>query len=184
MTADSFASPPGPADAPDAVSAAWQAGTLDPFAAPAVFATPAGAVYRAADAPAAAIEAALEAALGAAGRANAAAPRRDPSPPAADRAAGEAAAPAADRLVLDFEPLPLALAPAAFATLRAAVQRVAAKVARCGKACRWQVRAPDATGQAVLVLPSDTVLRLHALLDGAAAMLELDDLLAEAGVGG
>ncbi len=174
MTADSFASPPGPADAPDAISAAWQAGTLDPFAAPAVFATPAGAVYRAADARAAdAPPHVAEAAR----RANAAAPRRDPSAPPV-----EAAHAAADRLVLDFEPLPLTLAPAAFATLRAAVQRVAAKVARCGKACRWQVRAPEATGQAVLVLSSDTVLRLHALLDGAAAMLELHDLLAETGV--
>lgn len=71
------------------------------------------------------------------------------------------------------------LAPDRVRALHEALQPLAAQVYRCDCDCRWQVR-PE--GHETLVLGTDEVLRLHALLDGAVAMLELDVLLDDAGI--
>jgi hypothetical protein len=69
--------------------------------------------------------------------------------------------------------------PGAVQALHAALQPLAAQVYRCDCDCRWQVRRE---GAETLVLGTDELLRLHALLDGAVAMLALDDILDDAGV--
>lgn len=71
------------------------------------------------------------------------------------------------------------LAPDRVRALHEALQPLAAQVYRCNCDCRWQVRSE---GHETLVLSTDEVLRLHSLLDGAVAMLELDILLDDAGV--
>ena len=63
--------------------------------------------------------------------------------------------------------------------LHDALQPLAAQVYRCNCDCRWQVRRGN---ERPIVLNTDEVLRLHSLLDGAAAMLELDALLADASI--
>lgn len=63
--------------------------------------------------------------------------------------------------------------------LHEVLEPLAAQAYHCNCDCRWQVR-PG--GHETLVLSTDEVLRLHALLDGAVAMLELDALLDEVGV--
>lgn len=63
--------------------------------------------------------------------------------------------------------------------LRRSVGDLAHDVYRCAQACRWQVRMPNGT---VRVLDSADVLRLDTLLDGAVAMLDLGEMLAEANV--
>lgn len=65
------------------------------------------------------------------------------------------------------------------AALHEAIQPLAAQVYRCDCNCKWQVRVE---GQATAVLSSDQVLRLHSLLDGAMTMLELHDMLDDAGI--
>lgn len=51
---------------------------------------------------------------------------------------------------------------------------------RCEAPCRWQLRVQTAPDQPVVVLRSCEVFKLKSLLDGAAAMLELDDILQDA----
>jgi hypothetical protein len=63
--------------------------------------------------------------------------------------------------------------------LQEATHSLAGDVYRCGNDCRWQLRVP---GQSVVVLCSTEVLRLDTLLHGAATLLELDDILADADV--
>lgn len=72
-----------------------------------------------------------------------------------------------------------ALAPDALASLHEAVEPLAAQVYRCNCDCRWQLRIDE---QTTSVLSTDEVLRLHALLDGAVAMLELESMLEEAAI--
>lgn len=59
-------------------------------------------------------------------------------------------------------------------TLHEAIQPLAAQVYRCNCDCRWQVRVKE---RQTLVLETDEVLRLHSLLDGTVAMLELYSVL-------
>lgn len=61
-----------------------------------------------------------------------------------------------------------------------AVRTLARDVYRCETCCRWQVRVPE---QPVAVLTTDDVLRLDTLLDGAAVMLELDEILSTRQIG-
>ena len=51
---------------------------------------------------------------------------------------------------------------------------------RCEAPCRWQLRVQSAPDQPVVVLRSCEVFKLKSLLDGAAAMLELNDILEDA----
>jgi hypothetical protein len=71
------------------------------------------------------------------------------------------------------------LAPEGVTSLHEATQPLAAQVYRCDCDCRWQLRLE---GQGTAVLSTDEVLRLHSLLDGAVAMLELHTLLEEASI--
>lgn len=73
------------------------------------------------------------------------------------------------------------VSPGELRSMRDAAARLAADVRRCGADCRWQLRTP-ALERSVIVLESEEVLRLYDLLDGAAAMLDLNDLLDEVGV--
>lgn len=63
--------------------------------------------------------------------------------------------------------------------LHEAVAPLAAQVYRCNCDCRWQVRIRE---QTPLVLGTDEVLRLHSLLDGAVAMMELYSVLDDASI--
>lgn len=63
--------------------------------------------------------------------------------------------------------------------LRDALQPLAAQVYRCNCECRWQVRRD---GGGTIVLGTDEVLRLHSLLEGAVAMLELYSFLEDASI--
>jgi hypothetical protein len=63
--------------------------------------------------------------------------------------------------------------------LHDAVVPLAAQVYRCNCDCRWQVRREHGP---TLVLGTDEVLRLHSLLDGAMAMLELNAVLDDAAI--
>lgn len=62
------------------------------------------------------------------------------------------------------------------------VATLAANAWRYETPCRWQLRIQVAPDQPVVVLCSDEVYRLKSLLDGAAAMLELEQILDEAQV--
>ncbi len=64
-------------------------------------------------------------------------------------------------------------------TLHDALQPLAAQVYRCNCDCRWQVRLD---GRETIVLSTDEVLRMHSLLDGAGAMLELYSTLDDASI--
>jgi hypothetical protein len=63
--------------------------------------------------------------------------------------------------------------------LHESLQPLAAQVYRCNCDCRWQVRLE---GRDTLILSTDEVLRLHSLLDGAGAMLELYTLLDDSSI--
>ena len=89
---------------------------------------------------------------------------------------GTVARASADRLRVTLGERTWTLSPDAVSTLHDALQPLAAQVYRCNCDCRWQVRLETAD---TIVLTTDEVLRLHSLLDGAAAMLELDTLLDE-----
>lgn len=71
------------------------------------------------------------------------------------------------------------LAPADVQALHEATQPLAAQVYHCNCDCRWQLRLE---GHEAIVLETDEVLRLHSLLDGAVAMLELEALLDDASI--
>jgi len=86
----------------------------------------------------------------------------------------------ADRCRVTLGERTWALARDEVCALQEALRPLAAQVYRCNCDCRWQVR-PE--GHETLVLSTDEVLRLHALLDGAVAMLALDELLDDASVG-
>jgi hypothetical protein len=85
----------------------------------------------------------------------------------------------ADRLRVALGTRSWRLAPDALTSLHEATQPLAAQVYRCDCDCRWQLRLP---GRGTAVLSTDEVLRLHSLLDGAVAMLELDSLLDDASI--
>jgi hypothetical protein len=85
----------------------------------------------------------------------------------------------ADRLRVALGDQAWTLSPDGVASLHEATEPLAAQVYRCNCDCRWQLRLEE---QGTAVLSTDEVLRLHSLLDGAVAMLELYDLLAEASV--
>jgi len=78
------------------------------------------------------------------------------------------------RLGLTFGERQWELRPDEFEALHEAIEPLAAQVYRCNCDCRWQVRVD---GGSAAVLDTDEVLRLHSLLDGAAAMLELEAIL-------
>lgn len=78
-----------------------------------------------------------------------------------------------------LEPLTHTMATSTVRSLYASVRTLARDVYRCGQQCRWQLRLPNAT---TLVLSTDEVLRLHTLLDGTVAMLDLRHMLAEANI--
>lgn len=71
------------------------------------------------------------------------------------------------------------LAPSNVSTLRETTRSLAGEVYHCERECRWQLRVED---HPTVVLDSDEVLRLDALLDGAVTMLELDSILDDASV--
>lgn len=71
------------------------------------------------------------------------------------------------------------LAPAEVSSLRNTTQSLASEVYHCEWDCRWQLRVE---GHPTVVLDSDEVLRLDALLDGAVTMLELSSILEEASI--
>ncbi len=79
-------------------------------------------------------------------------------------------------LRLEIADLDWTLAPDDLTALREATHPLAAQVYRCDCDCRWQLRME---GHDAVVLGSDAVLRLDALLDGAVAMLELASILEE-----
>jgi hypothetical protein len=71
------------------------------------------------------------------------------------------------------------LSPTDVSALRATAQSLASEVYHCQRECRWQLRVED---HPTVVLDSDEVLRLDALLDGAVAMLELRSILESASI--
>ena len=71
------------------------------------------------------------------------------------------------------------LAPSDVPDLRETTLSLASEVYHCQRDCRWQLRVED---HPTVVLDSDEVLRLDALLDGAVAMLELSSILEEASI--
>lgn len=71
------------------------------------------------------------------------------------------------------------LSPSDVADLRRTTQSLASEVYHCERDCRWQLRVEE---HPTVVLDSEEVLRLDALLDGAVTMLELDSLLEEASI--
>ncbi len=71
------------------------------------------------------------------------------------------------------------LAPAEVSSLRNTTQALASEVYHCERDCRWQLRVE---GHPTVVLNSDEVLRLDALLDGAVTMLELESILDDASI--
>ncbi|MFB6099394.1 MAG: citrate synthase [Salinibacter sp.] len=71
------------------------------------------------------------------------------------------------------------LAPSDVPTLRETTRSLASEVYHCERDCRWQLRVEE---HPTMVLDSDEVLRLDALLDGAVTMLELEALLEEASI--
>lgn len=85
----------------------------------------------------------------------------------------------ADRLRVAVGDRTWTLAPDDLRTLHEATQPLAAQVYRCDCDCRWQLRLDD---QETAVLSTEEVLRLHSLLDGAVAMLELDSILNDASI--
>lgn len=83
------------------------------------------------------------------------------------------------QLQLRLANLDWTLAPGDVTALHEATHPLAAQVYRCNCDCRWQLRMD---GHDAVVLESDAVLRLDALLDGAVAMIELRSILDEASV--
>jgi hypothetical protein len=71
------------------------------------------------------------------------------------------------------------LAPSDVPDLRETTLSLASEVYHCQRDCRWQLRVED---HPTVVLDSDEVLRLDALLDGAVAMLELSSILEAASI--
>ncbi len=71
------------------------------------------------------------------------------------------------------------LAPSDVLALRDTTRSLASEVYHCERDCRWQLRVED---HPTVVLDSDEVLRLDALLDGAVAMLELSTILEDASI--
>lgn len=85
----------------------------------------------------------------------------------------------AERLRVSLGEQSWTLAPEGVASLHEAIQPLAAQVYRCDCDCRWQLRMEE---QGTAVLSTDEVLRLHSLLDGAVAMIELHALLEDASI--
>ena len=85
----------------------------------------------------------------------------------------------ADRLRVQLGAQAWTLTPEGVASLHEATEPLAAQVYRCDCDCRWQLRLE---GQGTAVLSTNEVLRLHSLLDGATAMLELHTLLKDASI--
>ena len=71
------------------------------------------------------------------------------------------------------------LSPSDVADLRKTTRSLASEVYHCERDCRWQLRVED---HPTVILDSEEVLRLDALLDGAVTMIELDSLLEEASI--
>jgi hypothetical protein len=71
------------------------------------------------------------------------------------------------------------LAPSDLPALRSTTRSLASEVYHCERDCRWQLRVE---GHPTVVVDSDEVLRLDALLDGAVTMLELEGILEEASI--
>ena len=71
------------------------------------------------------------------------------------------------------------LAPSDVPDLRETTLSLASEVYHCERDCRWQLRVE---GHPTVVLDSDEVLRLDALLDGAVTMLELSAILEGASI--
>lgn len=92
---------------------------------------------------------------------------------------GSAAYTAHGNVRLVFGSMHWTLSPTDVSALRATTQSLASEVYHCQRDCRWQLRVED---HPTVVLDSDEVLRLDALLDGAVTMLELDTLLEEASI--
>jgi hypothetical protein len=84
-----------------------------------------------------------------------------------------------ERVRIVLEGMGWCLSPADVVDLRSTTRSLASEVYHCGRDCRWQLRVED---HPTVVLDSDEVLRLDALLDGAVTMLELDALLEEASI--
>ena len=85
----------------------------------------------------------------------------------------------ADRLRVTLGDQSWTLSPDGVTSLHEATAPLAAQVYRCDCDCRWQLRLE---GQGTAVLSTDEVLRLHSLLDGAVAMIELYSLLDDASI--
>ncbi|GEM_PF-4354502 len=71
------------------------------------------------------------------------------------------------------------LPPSDVPSLRSTTRSLASEVYHCERDCRWQLRVE---GHPTVVLDSDEVLRLDALLDGVVAMLELGTILEHASI--
>ena len=84
-----------------------------------------------------------------------------------------------ERVRIMLDGMQWCLSPSDVADLRSTTQSLASEVYHCERDCRWQLRVEE---HPTVVLDSDEVLRLDALLDGAVTMLELDALLEEASI--
>lgn len=84
-----------------------------------------------------------------------------------------------EQLHLVLADLDWTLAPDDVTALHEATHPLAAQVYRCDCDCRWQLRME---GHDAVVLGTDAVLRLDALLDGAVAMLELESILEDTAI--
>lgn len=71
------------------------------------------------------------------------------------------------------------LSPSDVSDLHTTTRSLASEVYHCDRDCRWQLRVGS---HPTVVLDSDEVLRLDALLEGAVTMLELEALLEESSI--
>ncbi|MEF8816371.1 MAG: citrate synthase [Salinibacter sp.] len=83
------------------------------------------------------------------------------------------------RIRLNFGGTSWVLAPSDVPALRTTTRSLAREVYHCEHDCRWQLRVD---GHPTVVLDSEEVLRLDALLDGAVTMLELESILEGASI--
>lgn len=83
------------------------------------------------------------------------------------------------RVRLHFGGTSWTLSPSDVPTLRSTTRSLASEVYHCERDCRWQLRVE---GHSTVVLDSEEVLRLDALLDGAVTMLELEAILNDASI--
>ncbi len=92
--------------------------------------------------------------------------------------------PAQGQLEVAFGPHELRMGTRELIDFHDSVATLAANAWRYETPCRWQLRLQVAPDQPVVVLCSEEVYRLKSLLDGAVAMVELQQILREAHIEG